>query len=64
MQKYNNIISLKISKEEKHYLEVLKNTYKVNTAKFIRDAFTEKLKKDIPIIRQKYKLKDEVICPF
>jgi hypothetical protein len=44
---------IRLSDEELHYCEVLKNVYKVNPSNFIRQAFVEKLKKDIPEIRKK-----------
>jgi len=37
-----------LSESEMHYCEVLKNVYKINPSQFIRQAFVEKLKKDIP----------------
>lgn len=46
-----------LSEEELHYCEVLKNVYKINPSQFIRLAFLEKLKRDIPKIRENNKVK-------
>ncbi len=43
-----------LSDEEMHYCEVLKKVYKINPSKFIRDAFVEKLKNEIPKIRTEF----------
>lgn len=64
MKQYTIIKQVKISKEQQHYLDVLKSTYKVNPSFFIRNAIIEKLKRDIPELRKKYKEKDKFVCPF
>ena len=48
---------IRLSDEELHFCEVLKNVYKINPSNFIRQAFVEKLKKDIPKIRENHKPK-------
>lgn len=48
---------IRLSDEEYHYCEVLKNVYKINPSQFIRMAFREKLKRDIPKIRENNKVK-------
>jgi len=52
---------IRLSKEELHFCEVLKKVYKINPSNFIRQAFIEKLKRDIPGIRERNRGKD---CPF
>jgi len=42
---------IRLSDSEYHYCDVLKNVYKINPSHFIRQAFVEKLKKDIPKFR-------------
>lgn len=53
-----------ISKEQHHYLDVLKSVYKINPSQFMRIAMEEKLKRDIKELRRKYKEKDDFVCPF
>jgi hypothetical protein len=48
---------IRLSESELHYCEVLKNVYKINPSQFIRMAFREKLKRDIPKIRENNKVK-------
>jgi hypothetical protein len=48
---------IRLSESELHYCEVLKNVYKINPSQFIRLAFREKLKRDIPKIRENNKVK-------
>ena len=52
---YKRLKSKKVmlSDDELHYCEVLKKVYKINPSQFIRQAFIEKLIKDIPKIREK-----------
>lgn len=45
---------IRLSEEEHHFCEVLQKVYKINTSSFIRQAFVEKLKKDIPEIRKRF----------
>jgi hypothetical protein len=48
---------IRLSESELHYCDVLKNVYKINPSQFIRMAFREKLKRDIPKIRENNKVK-------
>jgi hypothetical protein len=48
---------IRLSESELHYCDVLKNVYKINPSQFIRLAFREKLKRDIPKIRENNKVK-------
>ena len=43
---------------EIHCMDVLKKVYRTNPAHFIREAFQEKLHKEIPKLREKYKKSD------
>ena len=52
-----------LSDSELHYCEVLKKVYKINTSQFIRQAFIEKLEKDMPTIRKQFAEKHKNI-PF
>lgn len=45
---------IRISDLEFHYCEVLKNVYKINPSNFIRQAFVEKLQKDMPTIIKQF----------
>jgi len=49
------------SDQELHFCEVLKKVYKINPSHFIRQAFVEKLKKDIPKFRAESK---KIKLPF
>lgn len=46
-----------LSESEMHYCEVLKNVYKINPSQFIRNAFVEKLQREMPKIRENNKEK-------
>jgi len=48
---------IRLSDSEYHYCEVLKNVYKINPSHFIRQAFVEKLQRDMPMIRENNKEK-------
>lgn len=48
---------IRLSESELHYCDVLKKVYKINPSQFIRQAFREKLKRDIPKIRENNKVK-------
>ena len=48
---------IRLSDSEYHYCEVLKNVYKINPSHFIRQAFVEKLQREIPKIRENNKEK-------
>lgn len=43
-----------LNESELHFCEVLKNVYKINPSQFIRQAFVEKLEKDMPTIRKQF----------
>lgn len=45
---------IRLSESELHYCEVLKNVYKINPSNFIRNAFIEKLQRDMPTIRKEF----------
>jgi hypothetical protein len=64
MKQYTITKQVKISKEQQHYLDVLKNVYKINPSSFIRIAMEEKLKRDIKELRKKHKEKNDFVCPF
>jgi len=46
-----------LSEKELHYCEVLKQVYKINPSHFIRQAFVEKLQREMPNIRENNKEK-------
>jgi len=48
---------IRLSKFELHCCEVLKQKYKINPSHFIRQAFVEKLRREIPAIREQNKVK-------
>jgi len=48
---------IRLSDSEYHYCDVLKNVYKINPSHFIRQAFVEKLQRDMPKIRENNKEK-------
>jgi hypothetical protein len=64
MKLLTEIQNFRISKEEKRYLQILKQTYKVNTGQFLRNAMIDYMKKEVPILRKKHKEKDNFIYPF
>jgi hypothetical protein len=64
MQINNKLTNFKNNQEIIHYLDVLKNKYKINKSQFIRTAIVEKIKKDIPEIRKQYLVKIGKQCPF
>jgi hypothetical protein len=43
---------IRINEFETHCMDVLKNVYKINPAQFVRQAFQEKLKREIPKLRE------------
>ena len=55
---------IKISKEMKIYLDTLNKIYKVKKSYFTRNSILEKLQRDMPEIRKKHKLKNEIKLPF
>jgi len=55
--------SIKFSELDIHCMDILKSVYKIEPANFIRTAFQEKLKRDIPKLRKwKKELKEKT--PF
>lgn len=60
MQK-TDFITIRVNKEMCHYFDVLSEKYRVKRSQFIRDAILEKLKRDVPKIREQNKKSD---CPF
>jgi hypothetical protein len=59
MQKYTEIYSFKISKEQKETLIKLEK-YNIKVSQFVRTAISEKIKRDYKLIKEK-KIID---CPF
>jgi hypothetical protein len=58
-------VQVKFSKEEKHYLDVISSVYGFKRCTFIRKAVFEKMQRDVPKMRQKYKSElDKIDCPF
>jgi hypothetical protein len=64
MKQYIEIKKIRFSKEIIHYLEVLNKIYNINSSQFIRQTIIEKLQKDLPEIRKKYKEKTTFVIPF
>jgi len=64
MVQYTEILMIKISKEMKIYLDTLNKIYKVKKSYFTRNSILEKLQRDMPEIRKKHKLKNEIKLPF
>ena len=60
MQK-SDFITIRVNDEMKHYFDVLSEKYHVKRSQFIRDAILDKLKRDVPKIREQNKKSD---CPF
>ena len=54
---------IRFSEKELHFCEVLKNVYKINPSQFIRQAFIEKLQRDMPEIRKEFAERNENL-PF
>jgi len=48
---------IRLSESELHYCDVLRKVYKINPSHFIRQAFVEKLQRDMPMIRENNKEK-------
>lgn len=58
-------VNTKFSKSEKHYLDVISNLYGYKRCQFIRDAVKEKMQREVPNLRKKYKSElDKEDCPF
>lgn len=64
MRKYTVLKQVKITPEQNHYLEVLSKIYSINASQFIRQATIEKLQRDMPKIREKYRERFEEKLPF
>lgn len=63
MLKLTENIQVKLSKEEKRYLDIISEKYHYKRCKFIRDAIKEKMERDVPKMRIKYK-EEQNYCPF
>ena len=50
-----------LSEKEAHYLDVISDVYGINQSKFIRLAILEKLKRDVPKLREN---KKKEVLPF
>ena len=65
MIQYSENLQVKLSKDEKYYLEIISTKYHYKRCDFIRDAIREKMERDVPKLRIKYKVKKEKeYCPF
>ena len=60
MQQFTIIKSFRVNKQQNETLEKLK-TYNIDVGRFIREAISEKIKKDYPKIKTKKVIED---CPF
>ena len=63
MIKLSENVQVKLTKEEKRYLDIISEKYKYKRSVFIRDSIREKMIRDVPKLRQKLKNKIEE-CPF
>jgi len=54
-------IQVKLSKDEKHYLDVISEKYHYKRCQFIREAIKEKMQRDVPKMRKEAK---KEYCPF
>ena len=59
--KKSDFIVIRCDSEMKRYFDILSQKYYIKRSHFIRDAIIEKLKRDIPKIRERSKKSD---CPF
>ena len=64
MIQYTELIQVRISEKQKHYLSVLHEKYKINSSEFIRKAIEEKMQRDVKNIRIKFKEDNSVKLPF
>lgn len=64
MIQYTELIHVRISEKQKHYLSILHEKYKINSSEFIRKAIDEKMQRDVKNIRIKFKEKDFIKLPF
>jgi metal-responsive CopG/Arc/MetJ family transcriptional regulator len=51
----SEILQIRITPEILHYLEVISEKYKVKRSEFVRQAILEKLKRDVPKLREESK---------
>jgi len=63
MLKLTENIQVKLSKEEKRYLNIISEKYGYKRCQFIRMAIKEKMERDVPKMRIKYK-EEQNYCPF
>ncbi len=61
MKKLTELLQIKITAEMDRYLIVLSEKYKIKRSDFVRNAILEKLKRDVPKLRES---KNKVHCPF
>jgi len=61
MKQYTEVQTFKVSKEMDNWLGILKTKYHIKTSTFIRNAIIEKLKKDVPKLREQ---KTKIKLPF
>lgn len=64
MIQYAELIQVRISEKQKHYLSVLHEKYKINSSQFIRQAIEEKMQRDVKNIRIKFKEDNSFKLPF
>ena len=63
MKQYSELIQVRISEKQKHYLSVLHEKYKINSSDFIRKAIDEKMQRDVQNIRKQFK-EEKINLPF
>ena len=61
MKHFTELLQVKVTPEIDHYLTVISKKYKVKRSDFVRKAILEKLKRDVPKLRE---AKKKVFCPF
>jgi len=61
MLKLTENVQVKLTIEEKRYLDIISEKYKYKRCAFIRDAIKEKMIRDVPKLRQKFNTE---IIPF
>ena len=49
--------TIRLTEEERRWLTVLKSKYRINPADFIRDAIVDKMRIEVPKIRESNKIK-------
>ena len=60
MKKLTELLQIKITAEMDRYLIVLSEKYKIKRSDFVRNAILEKLKRDVPKLRDS---NNNVHCP-